>query len=513
MKLIAVMAHYDVDNQIDPYLDLILGKITRIAEKVIIVSTSNIDDTIIKNYTNIDLIVRDNVGYDFCSYKEGILSISDLNIYDRLLVLNDSFYCSPEFNLESILSKSEHFDIFSLTASRQFAYHLQSYFLVFNKRSFTSKWFFDFWNNIYYYKRKEKIIFDYEIELTNSALRNGLRTGSCYLPEHQNNPSHKDYQFLFKEYRFVKTDVLRNEIGELDISEIPNAGLLNNHVSRTKASYKDRLFKFSADNFIVAGNNFFEYTSYGDKYSKIAVILHLYYADLAQEFYHRLSLLPVDFDLFVTVTDEKYISLVKSKFRGLTNALSIAVVENRGRDVLPFIKTMTSYNFTQYEMVLKLHSKKSKYSTLGEKWRQDILESLIPSGPVILKLLESFTLDNAGIAASKKHYLSNEEYWGCNQTRVNNIMERLEVDEDNKQLFFIGGTMFWFKPEALYPLVNLLALDDFEKEEGQQDGTLAHVFERSTCIPLIANGYKCIDVNTRLTVDIADTYHTKVLVL
>ncbi|PZR04511.1 MAG: hypothetical protein DI539_25500, partial [Flavobacterium psychrophilum] len=121
--------------------------------------------------------------------------------------------------------------------------------------------------------------------------------------------------------------------------------------------------------------------------------------------------------------------------------------------------------------------------------------------------------DKIGIAADKRDYLSNEEYWGCNQHRVYNAMESLGVSPQNKQLFFVGGTMFWFKPGAVYPLVNLLASEEFESESGQQDGTLAHVFERTTCVPVMVRGFKCIDIKTLSEIDITKTCNNKVLVL
>ncbi|PZR03025.1 MAG: hypothetical protein DI539_26925, partial [Flavobacterium psychrophilum] len=63
MKIIAVMAHYDVDNIVDPYLDVILDKITTVAEKVILVSTSDIDTEVARKYPGLQIIVRENVGY------------------------------------------------------------------------------------------------------------------------------------------------------------------------------------------------------------------------------------------------------------------------------------------------------------------------------------------------------------------------------------------------------------------------------------------------------------------
>jgi rhamnosyltransferase len=63
-------------------------------------------------------------------------------------------------------------------------------------------------------------------------------------------------------------------------------------------------------------------------------------------------------------------------------------------------------------------------------------------------------------------------------------------------LGFFAGSMFWFNPAALAPLHAIpqghLA---FEPEAGQQDGTLAHAFERIFCNIARSTGY----VTTSLT--------------
>lgn len=72
------------------------------------------------------------------------------------------------------------------------------------------------------------------------------------------------------------------------------------------------------------------------------------------------------------------------------------------------------------------------------------------------------------------------------------LCDKLNITD--RELLFIGGTMFWFKPSLIYPLVNIIELDDFENELNQQDGTLAHVIERLFCVQVNNAGGKCIDV-------------------
>ncbi|MEJ1268741.1 rhamnan synthesis F family protein [Pantoea ananatis] len=131
MKTIAVIAHYDINSIVDDYLLILFKKLFLVCDKVVVVTTSGIDlesRSTLNAFGNLEIITRENVGYDFLSYKTGINSISDLHLYDRLLVLNDSFYVNESFNLENILLESEKKDIFSLTSTNQFRFHLQSFF-------------------------------------------------------------------------------------------------------------------------------------------------------------------------------------------------------------------------------------------------------------------------------------------------------------------------------------------------------------------------------------------------
>jgi len=258
MKTVAVIAHYDINNVIDDYLLILFKKLFLVCDKIVVVTTSGIDpnsQSALHALGDLEVITRENVGYDFLSYKTGINSITDLYLYDRLLVLNDSFYVNESFNLENILLESEGKDIFSLTSTNQFRYHLQSYFLVFNKKAILSKWFFKFWRSIFTYKRKMKIIFDYEMGLTSTALHEGLKVGSVISFEHKDNPCHKNVEELFSKIGIVKIDVLRNNISYFDVNRLDKADIVCAHLLRTTSAYSQRKLEFGKN--IKAGDNFF----------------------------------------------------------------------------------------------------------------------------------------------------------------------------------------------------------------------------------------------------------------
>ena len=86
-----------------------------------------------------------------------------------------------------------------------------------------------------------------------------------------------------------------------------------------------------------------------------------------------------------------------------------------------------------------------------------------------------------GIVGAYKYFLSNPFYNGSNVKLVNRIYKSLDIKPitDKSKTSFFAGSMFWFNPKALSLLKSSeISEMQFEAEEGQQDGTLAHAYER-----------------------------------
>lgn len=513
MIKVAVFAHYDADGIGDAYLEDIFIQLVELFDEIIVVTTSGISGLSIINDKKVRVVHRDNVGYDFYSYKVGIDAIEDLSTVEQLVVLNDSFYISSDFVMADILSESRQFNIFSLTENLQFAYHLQSYFLVFNRRAITSLWFYKFWDRVYTYKNKLRIVLDYEVGLTSSALTAGLSLGSYINCDQEGNICHEEPLSVYNKAGILKIDVIRNKIAEIDVESLfPNPDIISRHVERTKQAYENKLVS-STNKIMKVGSNFFEYDNHR-LVSDVAAVIHLYYIDLAGDVLTALSKIPFDIDLYITITDESSIPFVVDTFSGVSNRLCIAVTENKGRDVKPFFEVLKALDFESYRMVLKLHTKKSKYSALGASWRKDIYTGLIPSSATINTLKNVFFSERVGIAANFNSYLSSSQYWGANRERVERYCSLMNVDSSEQELFFVGGTMFWFSPKALYPLVNIIDLELFEEENGQQDGTLAHVFERLVCKSALSVQMDCVDIlNPNINLVASDVISNTVKVL
>ena len=103
----------------------------------------------IREITN-HIIIRDNIGYDFGSWKEGISFLKPkINSINSLLLMNDSLY-GPLFSMEEILNRTlnSSCDITSMTSNVQEGYHAQSYYISYKNNVINSDLFKNFWESL-----------------------------------------------------------------------------------------------------------------------------------------------------------------------------------------------------------------------------------------------------------------------------------------------------------------------------------------------------------------------------
>jgi rhamnosyltransferase len=141
-------------------------------------------------------IIRNNLGYDFGSWKTGINFLGEkLKNINSLLLMNDSLY-GPIFSMDQIIynTLNSPFDIISMTASEQFGYHAQSYYISYTNKVINNKIFKYFWNNcpiknIYSDKDKIQMILKYEVQFSRILLKMGFSHKSLFNIQDKLNPT------------------------------------------------------------------------------------------------------------------------------------------------------------------------------------------------------------------------------------------------------------------------------------------------------------------------------------
>lgn len=236
---------------------------------------------------------------------------------------------------------------------------------------------------------------------------------------------------------------------------------------------------------------------------RLGIHVHLYNKHLYPEVYGYLKDFPAPFDLYLTVTDEKFIAVLEKVFQKVNlpnlKRLKIVLVDNRGRDVAPWLVDAAEFQ-SDYDLFCHLHTKESQQyeGTVGRDWRDFLMLNLLGSQAVIdiLNLFagderlgvvfpEAFTYISDIYSVAKIKLLGT---MGEDKT-VLELLSRMGLDGNVERytVMYSVGTMMWYRPAALRPLFELgLKTEDFPEEPIDVGGTIAHAIERLP--PLVARG-------------------------
>ena len=224
-------------------------------------------------------------------------------------------------------------------------------------------------------------------------------------------------------------------------------------------------------------------------------VVHAWYPDVLEEILEALHRAGIAWRLIVTTAPEVERE-VRACLQRLWPSAEVCVFENRGRDILPFLRVATRLADEGEPLILKLHTKRSLHRGDGGQWRREMVDAL--TGPTrVLRVLDAFrSQPDLGLVAPEGHLQPLSYFWGANRSNVEALCARLGLPAPRpEQERFAAGSMFWIRLEALRPLLDS-NLDDwlFEPERGQVDGTLAHAIERLIGKAIPVAGFRLDDV-------------------
>ncbi|WP_292195190.1 rhamnan synthesis F family protein [Mesorhizobium sp.] len=546
MRNVAVVAHFDAENYVSDNFVNILLCISEIFDKVIVVTTSDINLELRVELPKVEVIKRPNIGYDFYSYRVGLSVVYRIKDLENVLLVNSSFVLlEPRrftMALRTMITLNTQNDVVGATSSTQIDWHIQSYLLLIGRKVLTSTWFRNFIDEIEPLNTKIETILRYEIGLSQALISKGMRVVTLFQPSRHQladarrlwkkylagkpdlavpvrlnlrshmrnmremNPAHFLAEPIARELGYVKMEVLRdNQFGvNVDFVSQLASGVeledINNLVARARQHYTT-----GGDNIttLSIGRSFLPYArtaQWGVPHSpgvELAVVLHLYYSDLLEDICKLLINIIKPFDLFITTPFEGDVTRIFNRCSLLAQSVSVSISENRGRDIGPFVRLYRSGILDGYRAVLKIHTKKSKYSDSGDAWRDALYRGVVGDSLTVQRILRLLASGDIGIVGPHSYYLTNENFWGANRENMRRLLTAMVlIDQDEEpELGFFAGSMFWFAPEALRPLQTIPESElNFEPEAGLQDGTLAHALERLFCPIARKTGYHTTSV-------------------
>jgi lipopolysaccharide biosynthesis protein len=226
------------------------------------------------------------------------------------------------------------------------------------------------------------------------------------------------------------------------------------------------------------------------------VVLHAWHEEIVEEIAESLRRANFHFRLVVTSADRRA--------RGVESVLNryglhpdMRVFENRGRDILPFLRVAASIREQDTDLILKLHTKKSPHRSDGAAWRRQLVNSLLPTGQTQCVVDALKQNSEIGLLAPDGNLVSLSTFWGANKQNVLHLSQRMGLaDVSLGDARFASGSMFWTRVKGLAPLVDTpIWPSDFEDESGQLDGTFAHAVERVFAASVRAAGLKSLEVS------------------
>lgn len=156
--------------------------------------------------------------------------------------------------------------------------------------------------------------------------------------------------------------------------------------------------------------------------------------------------------------------------------------------------------YDRYDLVLFLHSKKSAHYEFGDEWRRYLTHSLAGSPAIVNSIMEIFDRCPTIGMVIPQHFgplwATTRIEWGTNFRTARRLAWRMDIDlRAEGFLDMPSGSMFWARPAALRPLIDLhLDFQDFPVEPCRVDGTLAHAIERLFLFGCEKAGYGWVKV-------------------
>lgn len=219
--------------------------------------------------------------------------------------------------------------------------------------------------------------------------------------------------------------------------------------------------------------------------NQLAAIVHLHYPDVLAELQALLkNLQAVGCDLYFTATSGSVVAQLRSSYP----EAAVYLVENRGRDILPFMKVLAKLEGLNYKAICKLHGKKTIYRADGAQIRQDLFSALAGSPEQVATVAARFAADpTLGLVVPGKYLIEHSDHnMAHNHQPVADACQLMGLEFVRDR--FPAGSMYWFRPEALFRL-KAIESEAFGLERGLCDGTMPHAIERLVALLAKDEGY------------------------
>lgn len=526
MKRLIIYFIYDKDGIVDDYIIYMLEELKINSTEIAVVCNGTMTEEAVQKLSGITdhVIIRENQGFDVWAYKTVLdrYGWNRICSFDEVVMMNYTIM-GPVYPLREMFTQMEQKDVdfwgitkfheyrdgdpFGTISYGYIPEHIQSHFIAVRNTMLSSMDYQEYWNQMCPIHNYKEAVGCHEAIFTKYFSDRGYRwdvyadMGEAY----NNHPilcAAREMMELkrcpvFKRRSFMQDygNILSDTAGQPGIE-------VYNYIDR----YTDYDVNMIWDNILRLENmadikknlhlNYVLESRTGHDISrilqkkKLALVLHLYYEELAEYCLRYVKSMPEEADIYITVDSEQKKKFAEQIFGALPNTVTVILIENRGRDVSALLVGARAI-IMDYDYVCFVHDKKVTQlqpETIGMGFSYKCFENLLSTRALVENIIHTFE-DHPRLGMlmppppnHADYYITMGLEWGDNYDITKQLAEKLGLTvplSEDKEPIAPLGTMFWFRPKALSILFEQnWQYQDFPKEPNKTDGTLLHAIER-----------------------------------
>ncbi|NYG98723.1 rhamnosyltransferase [Schumannella luteola] len=530
--------YYDPRGEVDDYVLYKLERLRPFAEHIFVVVNGELTPAAHERMATVSDTIwqRENVGFDVWGYKKALEEFGRdrLADYDELLLMNYTWF-GPVNPFEPIFERmdAQKLDFWGMTEhgeqtpnpftrTGKLHAHIQSHWISVRRSMFLSDEWAEYWDTMPPIVSYTDSILSHESKFTHHFREAGFTVDIAYKRRDYStwHPAFYDAEALLddgcpvlKRRPFFHDPLLvdrhaiipRRFLEKADSLGYPTELILQNMARDAQP----KVLNTNAAMLEIMPDVDISYDP--ESPLRIAVMIHIFYVELADELLGAAANLPSDYDVYITTTDDDRAAAIQQIIDDradpkLQRSEIRVLPSNRGRDIGAFFVGMADVlRARDYDVIFKIHSKKTvqEGANAGDLFRRHQLVNLLNSPGYAANLVALFQQHpDLGLAyAPTLHigYPTLGRGWFDNKEAAREMADELgiRVPFDEPTPLAPYGCMFAFRPESLSLLTDPeWEYDDYPLPTEHIDGSIAHVQERLFSYAAAELGYHTRTVAT-----------------
>ena len=534
MKRLALYVFWEKDGIVRDYVTYYLTSLQAVAQRILVIVNGKLSSSGRRKFESlgVEILLRENRGLDFSAWKAGLESIGwdTVYTYDELILCNCSCY-GPVYPFSATFARMDEqdCDFWGMTrhpeanvcfvpgdANSLILEHLQSYFLVFRKKTFTNSHFRHWWDTLTAANNYQEEVGYHETKFTQYLEDAGFSSASVMDTEkyfelfpHGNSADLyadrlliDDHVPLVKRKLFIDPNFCRNTTSTGHVAR-DILLFLRQHTSYPEALiWQDILAvqQFSQVKDALHLNYILPTAASSlTTMPRTALLCFAYYPDLCEAMCRYISAMPEAAHICIISSREDTLEAYRTALKQHAFAsVEFRLKPNRGRDVSAYL--VAGRDILQgYELICCVHDKKSKQlglQKLAEEFSYHCMECCLHNKNYVRNIIQRFIDEPfCGLLVPPTVYFGPFTTLGSesasNEESMKEVYQRLKLNcpmDDTPVAPF--GSCFWARGAALNAMFRHdWQYDDFPDEPLPADSTISHGIERIYPLAAQDEGY------------------------